>query len=152
MASKGLTQKGVTITGAKGTSTVTLAAGVDCVSLQSSGLPAATITTKYTATGGTAAATKFKPGSITVNTTATPLTAVLGGTGTTTMGSFKNGTAGSAASTATLVFNDTDVAAARGLSGDGWPDVHQVHRDGRDVDVHVRLIGTRHQQAQDARF
>jgi hypothetical protein len=110
VASKGLTQKGVTITGAKGSSTVTLPAGIDCTTLATSGLPPSVITTKYTVTPTsvtTAAATKFKPGSITVNTSATPLTAVLGGTGTTTTGSFKNGTAGSAASTATLVLNDT---------------------------------------------
>lgn len=107
VASKGLTQKGVTITGAKGSSTVTVPAGIDCTTLATSGIPAATITTKYTATGGTAAATKFTPGSITV-ALGPPITATLGGTGTTTMGSFKNGTAGSAASNAKLILNLTE--------------------------------------------
>jgi hypothetical protein len=118
VASKGLTQKGVTITGATGTSTVTVGAGVDCTTLATSGLPSAVITTKYTATGGAAAATKFKPGSITV-ALGPPITATLGGTGTTTSGSFKNGTAGSAASTAKLILNDTESQLLAACSATG---------------------------------
>jgi hypothetical protein len=106
VASKGLTQKGVTITGAKGSSVVTVPAGIDCTTLATSGLPSAVITTKYTTTGGLAAATKFKPGTTTVST-GPPITATLGGTGTTTTGSFKNGVTGSAASTAKEVIDQT---------------------------------------------
>jgi hypothetical protein len=109
VASKGLTQKGVTITAAKGSSVITAPIGTSYVTLQTSGLPSGVITTRYTTTGGTAAATKFKPGMTTVTTNSTTgvVTAVLGGTGTTTTGSFKNGVTGSAASTATLILNQT---------------------------------------------
>ena len=106
VASKGLTQKGVTLTAAHGSSVVTAAAGTSCATLQTTGLPAGVITTRYTTTGGTAAATKFKPGT-TIPSLGPPITATLGGAGTTTTGSFKNGTAGSAASTATLIFDQT---------------------------------------------
>jgi hypothetical protein len=109
VASKGLTQKGVTITGAKGTSVVTAPIGTSCTTLATSGLPSGVITTKYTATGGLAAATKFKPGKTTV-ALGPPITATLGGTGTTTTGSFKNGTAGSAASNAKLILDLTEAA------------------------------------------
>lgn len=112
VASKGLTQKGVTITGAKGSSVVTAPAGTSCVTLQSSGLPSGTITTKYTSTGvTTAAATHFKPGMTTVST-GPPITATLGGTGTTTTGSFRNGAAGSSASTAKLILDQTQAQLA----------------------------------------
>jgi hypothetical protein len=130
VASKGLTQKGVTITAAKGTSVVTAPVGTDCLTLQTTGLPSGVITTKYTTTGGTAAATKFKPGATTVTTNSTTgvITAVLGGTGTTTTGSFKNGTTGSAASTATLILDDTAsmlaTACSTGLSSIKFTGVH----------------------------
>lgn len=100
VASKGLTQKGVTISGGKSIGTVTVPAGATCTSLQN-GFPPASNTTKYTATGVGASATHFKPGKVSLSIGAT-VTATLGGAGTTTSGSFKNGAAGSAASTATL--------------------------------------------------
>jgi hypothetical protein len=106
VASKGLTQMGVTITGAKGSSVVMAPTGTSCGTL-ASGLPSGVITTKYTTTGvTTATATHFKPGSTTTSL-GPPITATLGGTGTTTTGSFKNGTAGSAASTAKLIIDQT---------------------------------------------
>ena len=118
VASKGLTQKGVTITAAKGSSVVMAPVGTDCLTLQTSGLPSGVITTKYTTTGGLAAATKFKPGMATVTTNSTTgvITAVLGGTGTTTTGSFKNGATGSAASTATLILDATATQLATACS------------------------------------
>jgi hypothetical protein len=118
VATKGLTQKGVTITGAKGISVITVPAGADCLTL-ASGIPSGVITTKYTSTGGTAAATHFKPGSTTV-AAGPPTTATLGGTGTTTTGSFRNGTAGSAASNAKLFLDDTEtqlLAACQATGG-----------------------------------
>ncbi len=107
VASKGLTQKGVTITAAKVSSVVMAPAGTSCVTLESSGLPSSSLTTRYTATGGTASDTHFAPGSTAV-ATGPPITATLGGAGTTTGGSFKNGAAGSAASTAKLILDDTE--------------------------------------------
>jgi hypothetical protein len=120
VASKGLTQKGVTITGAKGSSSVTVPAGIDCTTLATTGIPASVITTKYTTTptAGAAAATKFKPGKITV-ALGPPITATLGGTGTTTAGSFKNGTTGSAASNAKLILNDTEAQLLAACSATG---------------------------------
>jgi hypothetical protein len=105
VASKGLTQKGVTVTAAKGSSTVTAPAGTSCTTLETTGLPSGVITTTYTATGGTAKATKFKAGSTTV-ALGPPITATLGGTGTTTTGSFNN--SDGAASTAKLILNQTE--------------------------------------------
>jgi hypothetical protein len=108
VASKGLTQKGVKITAARGPSTVTVPAGVDCATLEASGLPLGVITANYTTTGGTATPTKFKPGKSTVSILSSGvIRMLLGGTGTTTTGSFRNGTTGSAASSATLTLDQT---------------------------------------------
>jgi hypothetical protein len=108
VATKGLTQKGVKITAAHGSSTVTVPAGVDCATLETSGLPLSVITGKYTATGGTVSPTKFTPGKSTVSILSTGvIRMLLGGTGTTTTGSFKNGTAGSGASSELLTLDQT---------------------------------------------
>jgi hypothetical protein len=113
VASKGLTQMGVHIVAAHGVSVVTAPIGTSCLTLETTGIPSGVITTAYTTTGGTATVTKFKPGK-TTTTTGPPIKAVLGGAGTVTVGSFRNGTAGSAASTATLIIDQT--AAALGAS------------------------------------